>query len=432
MKTYQSWGKFPVSDPLCVRSLTWRSDCAPALAGEGSFLPFGEGRSYGDCCLNNGQTLLDTAALNRFISFDAATGVLWCEAGTLLKDILEFSVPRGWFLSVVPGTQEITVGGAVANDIHGKNHHRDGTFGAHVLELELLRSDGKIYKCSPQENAELFKATIGGLGLTGLILSVRVQLKAVSGAVMDAEHIKFEGLDAFLQLSEESDDYAYTAAWVDALDAEKPFQRGIFTRANHAASPAQQSSRNGKAVAVPFDCPPGLLNTWDMRLFNRFYFNRQAEQTKKEKIHYSSVLFPLDRLGHWNRLYGRRGFLQYQFVLPQKESVAAIFEKIRQAKRGAFLAVMKMFGDKASPGLLSFPQKGITVAMDFPNTGKPLLDLLDQLDKIVVQDGGRVYLAKDARMSPESFKAFYPRWETFAEHTDPRFSSDLWRRVTGT
>jgi len=430
MSNYQSWGKYPLSKPSRVHSLTWRTDDHIPINGDQTFLAFGQGRSYGDCCLNNDNTLLATKNLNHFIHFEEQTGILCCETGVLLKDILNFSIPRGWFLSVVPGTQYVTLGGAIANDIHGKNHHQDGTFGCHVINFELIKSDGRRRLCSKQENADLFYTTIGGIGLTGLITYATIQLKRIQSSLINVESIKFADVNKFIQLSQESKDYLYTAAWVDGLARGNDLGRGIFMRGNHAEISSTLKLKNRHVLSIPFDFPMGVLNKFTMQAFNKVYYNRQRSKSRKETVGYESFLFPLDHIGDWNRLYGKRGFLQYQYVVPEGETVTQIFRIIEEAGMGSFLTVMKMFTGIKSPGLMSFPKKGITVTLDFPNYGKSLYDLLHKLDKIVEEKGGRVYLAKDACMSAESFKVFYPQWKIFKENVDPRFSSTLWRRVT--
>ncbi|NKB49609.1 MAG: FAD-binding protein [Alphaproteobacteria bacterium] len=399
-------------------------------------LPYGNGRSYGDSCLNTGGVLIDCRHLDRFIAFDADSGVLRCEAGVLLADILDVVVPRGWFLPVSPGTRLVTVGGAIANDIHGKNHHRAGTFGSHLRSFELLRSDGARLFCAPQENRDYFHATIGGLGLTGMVTWAELQLKPIANAYIDQEIIRFHNLTEFFRLSEASDDgFEYTVAWIDCLAKDVSLGRGLFMRGNHATEIARGEPKTPRdGLSVPFAPPLSLINQVSLRAFNALYFRKQREDEAAAQVHYRPFFYPLDAIGDWNRMYGPKGFFQYQCVLPLAEGDAGMTEilrKIAAAGMGSFLAVLKIFGDRPSPGLMSFPRPGVTLALDFPNTGDKVRGLLDQLDAITGACGGAVYPAKDARMSPQMFRQAFPRLEEFAKWTDPAFSSSFWRRVNG-
>lgn len=436
--SYLSWGRcFRYAHR--VRPLRWRTDDLSFLRGaEGSVLPYGCGRSYGDSCLNEGGTLLTTTGLNRFIAFDRETGVLRCEAGVTLEEVLALTVPAGWFLSVTPGTKFVTVGGAVANDVHGKNHHVAGTFGCHVRAFELARSDGSRYVCTPAQHAEWYRATIGGMGLTGLILWVELQLKHISSPAIDLETIKFTTLDEFFALSEESDQaFEYTVSWLDCLSRGSGAGRGIFGRGNHAAP---DPARNGHArstaghglLRVPFDVPEFLLNHWTMQAFNWAVYHAQRPRVVRRRLAYEPFFYPLDAIHDWNRGYGRRGFFQYQFVMPtvHRPAFERVLDAIAESGDASFLVVLKKFGDVPSPGLLSFPAPGINLALDFPNRGPQTLALLERLDAIVIEHGGRLYPAKDARMSPHAFQASFPQWQAFAEYVDPKFSSSFWRRVT--
>ena len=439
MGRYASWGNYPDARHRDVRILRWRVDALPVPQEGSTLLPRGLGRSYGDSCLNNGGTLLDTTRLNHFIEFSKDTGVLRCEAGLTLSEILEASTRHGWFLPVSPGTKHVTVGGAVANDIHGKNHHRAGTFGRFIRRFELVRSNGERLLCSPGENETLFRATIGGLGLTGLMTWVEFQMKRVPSEFLDVESVRFSNLDEFFELAEDSDaKFEYTVAWVDCLARDRNLGRGLLLRGNHTeASEAQTvAPRVRRALSwlsVPLYAPGLLLNGMTIRAFNALYYGRQRERISTRISHYEPFFYPLDFVAHWNRLYGRRGFLQYQCLVPyggDREAVQALFSRISVSGQGSFLAVLKIFGDLPSPGLLSFPRPGVTLALDFPNRGRRTLDLLDELDSIVRRFGGRVYPAKDARMSAQSFQAFYPEWLELAQYVDPAFSSSFWRRVT--
>lgn len=436
MQSFQSWGRYPPARQSILQ-LRWASDALPLPATGGvTLLPYGQGRSYGDSCLNDGGTLLLTQGLDRFIHFDRDGGLLRCEAGVTLAEILRLIIPQGWFLPVTPGTQFVSVGGAIANDVHGKNHHRAGTFGCHVTRFELLRSDGRRLVCSPQENAEWFAATVGGLGLTGLITWAEIRLRPIANPFIATETIRFANLDEFFELSAAAEaDYEYTVAWLDCLASGRRFGRGLFMRGNHAA---QQLSglppvSKPKNRPFPFDAPNWMLNNLSIRAFNLAYYHRQRSKTASSLSHFAPFFYPLDAILAWNRIYGRRGFLQYQCVVPDDSGhtvIRSILEKIVASGQGSFLSVLKTFGDVPSPGLLSFPRKGVTLALDFPMRGAGTLELLNELDVIVRQAGGAVYPAKDARMSPESFQAYYPRWQEFSQYIDPEFSSSFWRRVT--
>jgi FAD/FMN-containing dehydrogenase len=412
-----------------------RFDPLPAPADGLTLLPFGNGRSYGDSCLNTGHALLRMRQLDRFISFDRDTGVLACEAGVLLADILRLSVPAGWFLPVVPGTQYVTVGGAIANDVHGKNHHRAGTFGCHVRRLELLRSDGKRLTCGPDLLPEWFCATVGGLGLTGVIVSAELQLQRVAGPLMSVQTLRFAALEEFFALSAESDaTHAYTVAWIDCLARGPHIGRGLLQRANHSPRSAPPQAARSMRLKVPFHPPIPLVNPVCLRLFNTAHYHWPRREGQEETRHFQSFFFPLDGIGNWNRLYGPRGFYQYQCVIPEPAGRAATAELLREisARRaGSFLAVLKRCGARRSPGMLSFPMQGVTLALDFPNTGVRLTPLFERLDAIVSGAGGRLYPAKDARMPAALFRSGYPNWREFARFLDPRCSSDFWRRVAG-
>lgn len=434
MKKYESWGRYPKASHT-VQYISSGVESLPAIEGKQSVLPYAQGRSYGDSCLNNGGMLLDTSGLNQVLAFDEENGVLRCEGGTTLDTILDLIVPKGWFLPIVPGTKFISVGGALANDIHGKNHHCEGTLGSHVLQFELLRSDGSRRICSSTQNPDWFESTIGGLGLTGLIVWAEFSLKPIKSSMIAMESIKFNELTEFFCLSEESDqDYEYIVAWMDCLSKGSSMGRGIFMRGNHAENPNSEvnSSPQGELVNIAFDAPDFLLNSWSIQIFNFLYFHKHLAKRSKAMVHYNQFFFPLDIVGQWNRLYGKRGFLQYQCVVPFDEGYQGIFEIIREitdSGLGSFLTVIKIFGDKRSPGVLSFPRKGVTLAIDFPNKGTAIFTLLEKLDKIVRKYGGSVYPAKDARMSPENFKEFFPQWQEFIKFIDPAFSSSFWRRV---
>lgn len=433
--SHPAWGRLPGGAPRRVHTPARSIDALPADI-DGPLLAYGRGRSYGDVPLNDDGLLIDTTNLDRFIAFDPATGVLECEPGVQLADILALVVPQGWFVPVTPGTQFVTVAGAIANDVHGKNHHVAGTFGRHVLAFDLATSDGRVHHCSLEDNTELFAATIGGLGLTGLITTVRLQLKRISGPYMDVETIRFDNLDGFFSLSEASAaSHEYTVAWVDCSARGTRLGRGWFMRANHLPGTEQpRAAGPGRGPNFALTPPFSLMNRATLAPLNTLYFNRRRQPRQRGPQHYQPYFYPLDGIRNWNRAYGPRGFYQYQCVVPHegaRERIAELLERIAVAGQGSFLSVLKVFGDVPSPGILSFPRPGATLALDFPNRGEATTRLLDELDDCVMAAGGAVYPAKDARMSPAAFRHYFPQWTTFARHVDPGFSSTFWRRVTG-
>jgi FAD/FMN-containing dehydrogenase len=429
MTTGTSWGRWP---RLVQRIVPLTSRFGP-LPEAAPMIAFGNGRSYGDVCLNGGGSLLATRGLDRFISFDASSGILECEAGVLLSEIIALTLPRGWFPHVTPGTALVTVGGAIANDVHGKNHHRAGTFAHHLHSFELRRSNGEVLQCSPTGNADWFSATVGGLGLTGLVSTARLQLRRVPGEWIAGDSQRFGNLPEFFALAAQSDaSHEYTVAWLDCAATGNKLGRGVFIRGNHAEH--QAAPRRVRTRRFPVTPPISPITGLSVRLFNEFYFHRPASQQRHAFWHYQPFLYPLDSLLEWNRLYGPRGFFQYQCVLPGKEAAAALPELLRLIARsgqGSFLAVLKQFGNLPSLGWLSFPRPGVTLALDFPNRGAATLQLLESLDAVTRDAGGAVYPAKDARMSAQSFQQYFPLWKQLAGYVDPKFSSSFWRRVTG-
>lgn len=428
-QNYVSWGRYPFQKQDGV-DLHWLDQAIPL---ESNFLPQGNARSYGDSCMNEGGKVLSTRYLRRFIEFDPETGLLRCEAGVQLADILQVAEPQGWFLPVTPGTKFVTVGGAIANDVHGKNHHLEGTFGRHVRQFELVRSDGSRRICSPEKNSEWFRATLGGLGLTGLISWAEIQLKKISNSAINLENIKYRDLKEFFTLSEESEkSHEYTVAWVDCLASGSQLGRGHFSRGNHAKATQPKPSAPSGRLAVPVVPPVSLVNQVSLKAFNWLYYHRQRQTRHYDTVHYDPFFYPLDHIHHWNRMYGPNGFLQYQCVIPLGDSEAAIrelLERIARANYGSFLAVLKVFGDIKSPAMMSFPRPGCTLALDFPYRGYKTMHLFDQLDDVVVEAGGALYPAKDAHMKAEHFKSFYPGFEKFVKFKDPNISSSFWRRT---
>ncbi|MGB0117009.1 MAG: FAD-binding oxidoreductase [Terriglobales bacterium] len=433
VKGVVSWGRYPKIAHRHIHKPAW-SDQVPEIlrtAAPGSLLPYGLGRSYGDSCLNGGRELIDCCRLNRILGFDESTGMVRCEGGVSLADIINVFLPKGWFLPVTPGTQFVTVGGAIANDIHGKNHHRAGTFGTHVRQIGLHRSNDGLVLCSSGHNLDMLRATIGGLGLTGVIAWADVQLKRVAGPWIDAELVPFQSLNSFLALSRESNDrFEYTVAWLDCFAGKN--LRGIFFRGNHAAERGKDfHSRRGPKL--PFALPAWMLNKYSVKAFNTAYYRIHASRKGAGVVAYDSFFYPLDSIRQWNLLYGRQGFLQYQCVIPETnlEAFEELLDRIARSGMGSFLGVLKQFGSAPPAGMLSFPRPGLTIALDFAMRGERTLQLMESLDEIVHKSGGALYPAKDARMSPTLFETSFPRWRSFVPYIDPKMSSSFWRRVTG-
>lgn len=412
----RSWGGYPnVSQN--VYSMPSRISRLPKID---SMLPYGLGRSYGDSCLNEGGTLLYTTRLNHLIEFDREQGLITTESGVSFADILNVIVPAGWFIPVSPGTKFVTVGGAIANDIHGKNHHIEGTFGRHVVSFELLRSDGTKQTLTP--DSDLFSATIGGLGLTGLITQATFKLIKIPGPFVSVNSIPFKGLERFFELSEISK-ASYTVSWVDCL-SKTP--RGIFMAGDFTGAGDYKPQK--EILTFPCYAPSFLLNSLSIQLFNEVYFQRVPTRGTTKTVSLNPFFYPLDSIHNWNKMYGKQGFLQWQCVVP-KEAISEIFSILRKNRAGSFLAVLKTFGNISSPGLLSFPRPGVTLALDFPIRGLETFKVLDMLDCVVKEHNGALYPAKDARMSKEMFSLSFPRLNEFKEFIDPHFSSSFWRRV---
>lgn len=448
MAFISSWGRLgnfshhvtPLSDhrlaPVQIKSSENQSHA--------SGLAFGNGRSYGDVALNPGGALWTTLALDHFIAFDEHTGLLRCEAGVLLQTIQRVMMPKGWMLAVTPGTQLVTVGGAIANDVHGKNHHVMGSFGDHVKAIRLARTDGLELECTPQENSDWLHATIGGLGLTGLILEVTLQLRPVASPWLISNTKPFYSLNEFFEMYAHAEKaWEHTVAWIDC--GYKGRGRGLLLAANHlAASPAHLPNHgpDNKTRRFPFVPPFSLVNRLSLTPFNFTYFHlnrlrffRASRPEKTHFAHYEKFFYPLDSILEWNRLYGPRGFYQYQSLLPWRDGKAATQEMLGAINRsglGSFLAVIKTFGERPAPGMLSFVRPGITLALDFPaGAGEHLHQLFARLDAIVQEAGGHLYCAKDARMPRAMFETGYPALEQWSRYRDPGISSAMSRRLMG-
>ena len=431
MRTVSSWGRLSIDQhevmALCDPSKT------PFILGSTHppGLPYGMGRSYGDVCLNPNGVLWNTTGLDHFISFDDRTGCLTCEAGVLLRDIQKLVIPRGWILPVTPGTQMVTVGGAIANDVHGKNHHMLGSFGDHVQKIKLVRTDGQMIECGSQIRRDWFAATVGGLGLTGVIAQAQIQLRPIAGPWLNTQTISFSSLDEFFYLSDESEvDWEHTVAWIDCLSVSG---HGLFMRANPKdADPRPEPIRLKRTMG--FTPPVSLVNRFSLRSFNLAYCNLKKLRAGSAIEHYESFFYPLDSLLEWNRIYGPKGFFQYQSVVPREagtKAIHAMLKAITRSGEGSFLSTLKTFGNRQSVGMMSFPQPGVTLALDFPNRGARTHRLFENLDAIVREAGGRIYPAKDARMPRDLFELGYPHLSEFLKYRDPGISSGLSRRLMG-
>lgn len=424
-KIFKSWGNLV---EVCSRYLLPKTRFNPIKFNKDeSYLPYGLGRSYGDICLPENSVVIQTSDLNHFIDFNEKLGVLEVEAGVTLDEILKISVPRGWFLPVTPGTKYVTIGGAIANDVHGKNHHKVGSFGHFLKQFTILRSDGKLYGCTEVENKDLFKATIGGLGLTGLIISAKIQLIKIESSKIDVTSIKFFNLDELIELNSKYKNSTYSVAWYDCFT-----QRGHFIIGEHSKEGRLEIHKE-PSINIPFNFPSLLLNSLTIRIFNFLYFHRQIGNIKKIKQHYNEFFYPLDSIYNWNRIYGKKGFYQYQCVLPfnKKENFQLILDLITKSKQGSFLCVVKSFGNHKNIGDLSFPMNGLTLCLDFKNLGKETVELFKLIDEVVKESGGRIYPAKDFNMTGEDFHFYYKdNLEHYINNLDQQFKSMMSKRLS--
>lgn len=416
-KQIANWGNYPAMESD-ERSFAFDEQLKQVVASEGSFIPRGNGRCYGDASL--ADRTVSTLKYDKILSFDTQNGVLECQSGITLDQVLEVIVPKGWFLPVTPGTKFITVGGAIASDVHGKNHHVDGCFSHHVHEMDILLASGETVRCTPSLHTDLFEATCGGMGLTGVITRVKFGLKKIETSYIKQKQIKAANLDEVLQLFKDYKDYTYSVAWIDCLQKGKDFGRSILILGEHATVNELPESKKSdplklprkKQFTFPFNLPWWVLNTFTVKAFNFLYYAKNTRKEINNVVSYEPFFYPLDAILHWNRGYGSKGFVQYQFVVPMhaKQGLIEIMQKISDAGMGSFLAVLKVFGKQDS--LISFPTEGYTLALDFP-VRKGLMEFLDELDEIVLKYGGRLYMSKDARMKPSVLEAGYPRLQQF-------------------
>ncbi len=415
MKFQQSingWGRYPVikaevHDPFVLSGVK----AALQNRGQGGLIARGLGRSYGDSSL--ADYVVKIRKLNHLLDFNSKSGVVTCNSGISLADLLDVFVPMGWFLPVTPGTKHITLGGAVASDVHGKNHHVSGCFCEYVESIELLVNPESVLLCSRITHSDLFHATCGGMGLTGIILSVTLRLKPVSSAYVNQKTLKAQNISEALELFEVNHTSTYSVAWIDCLSTASSLGRSLLMVGEHSSDNILAGASK-HSLTIPVDMPTSLLNRFSIQLFNTLYYNRITKKEVKNRVHYEPFFYPLDGIHHWNRLYGKNGFTQYQFVIPKeagKVGMTKILKEIVASGKGSFLAVLKVFG-KQNDNLLSFPLAGYTLALDF-KIEKGLFSLLDRLDAMVLDYGGRLYLTKDVRMSEQTFKQSYPHWQQF-------------------
>ncbi|WP_340297084.1 MULTISPECIES: FAD-binding oxidoreductase [unclassified Roseobacter] len=416
--TLSGWGRYPRIDAKLTAPHS--EDALRALVLQGNAIARGNGRAYGDSAVS-AQNTVHMRHFNRILSFEAEQGQLVAEAGVLLADVIDAFLPRGWFPFVTPGTKFVTLGGMIAADVHGKNHHKDGSFGTYVDWIDVLVSDGSIQRCSRSENAELFEWTVGGMGLTGIVLRAAIRLRPVSSAWLEQRTLVAENISHAIELFEQSQDATYAVAWIDCLQKGKSMGRSLVMLGEHAddlsvpsqyrKTPLHISSK--RRLRIPFEFPSWALNSLSVQAFNALYYWKGQRKLGKELVDWDSYFYPLDAILGWNKIYGRRGFAQFQCVLPLQsadEGLRALLFAIASAGAGSFLAVLKRFGTQNSR--FSFPMEGYTLALDFP-VNKKTLALMERLDSITLEHRGRFYLAKDSRISRDVFRQSEPRWQDY-------------------
>ena len=428
MNNAPSWGRLKRKRRT---TLPFEPDIRPASPQ--SILPYGNGRSYGDSCHNDAGTLVTMGHRNFILAFDPETGLLTAGGGILIRDILKYIQRTGWFLPVVPGTKFVTLGGAIANDIHGKNHEKRGTFGRYVQNLVLWRSDGEQFTCSNSENKNLFAATIGGMGLTGVILYAQIQLMKVPSHFVEERNTPFSCLDAYFDQEDDwEDEQEYSVAWIDSVSTGRAFGRGISITGNHVEH-AKMADYGDPSLSIPLTPPIPVVSGLPLRLFNAAYFRRKQQDVEPHLTGPDSFFFPLDAVANWNRLYGPKGLFQHQCVIPlpaAREVIPELLKTSHDFGQGSFLTVLKRFGAHCSPGFMSFPQPGYTLTLDFANRGAATRQLLNRLDDITLDAGGRTNPYKDGRMSARTFQRAFPDWQKLEALRDPSIQSDFWRRVS--
>lgn len=430
MKKVYNWGNYPKISATVAHG-KFAYDVPKIVQSYENIIARGNGRCYGDSSLN--PQIFSTKGLNKVLSFDEKKGIIRCEAGVLLSDILQIIIPKGYFLPVTPGTKFITIGGAIAADVHGKNHHVVGCFSNFIDEFDLVIENGSIITCSPQINQQLFWETCGGMGLTGIILRATLRLHKIETTYIRQKSIKARNLEEVMKLFEKHKNYTYSVAWIDCLAQGKDIGKSILMLGEHAsinevkASQKVLSFRGKQVLNIPFYFPKFFLNSFSIKAFNFLYYHKQLKKNKDNIVHYEPYFYPLDSIGNWNRMYGSNGFTQYQFVLPLKYSeqgLREILSFIAESGEGSFLAVLKLFGNAAKNAVMSFPEEGYTLALDF-KISKNVFQLLNKLDEIVKKYNGKIYLAKDARMTADFFHETYINKVS----TTPKFQSMQSKRL---
>ena len=404
------WGRYPRMEADLLLPQT-NSDCARLVKDVQSCIPRGQGRSYGDSA--NAALVLQSTYLNHYIQFDASSGLLTCEAGVTIREVLDLIVPRGWFIPVTPGSSYVSIGGAIASDVHGKNHHGSGTFSQHIIELQMMLASGEIVTVSRSQLPDLFAATCGGMGLTGMILSATLQLMPIQSSQIEQKTMQASCLEAVCAGFEENTGSTYSVAWIDCIATGSKLGRSLLMLGEHATTGGLEAAPQ-KPLNVPIDAPDLLLNQQFIQLFNTLYYQKARLSSSQQRLSYGSYFYPLDQIANWNRLYGKAGFIQYQFVLPSAvgvQGLRSILQTIAASGKGSFLAVLKVFGEH-NANYLSFPMAGYTLALDF-KVSPEVIALVQRLDAMVMDMGGRIYLSKDALMSEATFKATYTQWEQF-------------------
>lgn len=427
----ESWGRYPEVFGRVHRFDNERT-LHSIVSGEKALIAYGNGRSYGDSALND--NIVHTRSYDCLLAFDETEGLLHVQAGVLLSEILDVIVPKGWFLKVTPGTKLITVGGAIASDVHGKNHHVEGCFSECVESFRIMLANGEVITCSREKTPELWRATCGGMGLTGIILEATLSLKKINSQYIEQTTIKTKNLRETFEAFESYAHMPYSVAWIDCLAADSERGRSLLM-AGDFKDDGDLDYHHKTQKSIPFNFPGFALNNWSVKAFNRLYYGKIKEPVSRQVVDIDTFFYPLDAIGHWNRIYGKQGFTQYQFILPKEtsyEGLDEILTAIAESGKGSFLAVLKLYG-KENENYLSFPMEGYSLALDF-KIEKGLFKLLDRLDAIVVKYGGRIYLTKDVRVSKEVFEQGYPQIEMFRKYRkeqgmDRKFQSFQSKRV---
>lgn len=420
MSKYSNWGKYPQIE---AKEIDFRSgEENNSFLSLSSWIPRGMGRCYGDSAL--GECMINSRKHNRMLNFDAEKGVLHCQTGVTFEDILNVFLPKGWLAPVTPGTKFVSMGGAVASDVHGKNHHAEGCFSDYVLDFRLLIPSGEVLNCSRTENTQVFWATFGGMGLTGFVLDLRLQLKKIETTFFNVDSQKTKDLAEIMALLEDSENSTYSVAWIDTTAKGKSLGRSHLMRGEHTSLSELKGTKfansplpllHKQMITIPFDFPSFTMNYLTINILNTLYYQKHFAKHSNFVQSYEGFFYPLDGIGHWNRGYGANGFTQYQFVVPKKgghEAITKVLEIVSKNHLGSFVSVLKTFGKQDR--MLSFPMEGFTLTLDFPISAR-LFAVLDSLDEIVMQYGGRIYLTKDVRLNAHNFRQMYPHLADFQE-----------------